>query len=64
MFPEQQTLDAAHDMGTFLDELPGMGTSGAVSTAFVAFTKTLWDQGIALLESAINQPTGYFVQDR
>ncbi len=63
MFSSQQAIDAAHDMATFLDGLPGMGTNGALAQAFVSFVQTIWDQGIALLEAATNQPSGYFIRD-
>ena len=63
MFTATQAIDAAHDIGAFLDGLLGMGTNGAVAQAFVSFTQNLWDQSIALLEAATNQPNGYFIGD-
>ena len=63
MYTSTQAIDAAHDIGSFLDGLPGMGTNGAVAQAFVTFTQNLWDQAVALLEAATEQPNGYFIGD-
>lgn len=50
-------------MANFLDGLPGMNTKGALAIAFVSFVTTIWDAGISLLEAAVEQPTGYFLND-
>ena len=63
MFTGTQAIDAAYDIGAFLDGLPGLGTNGAVAQAFVTFTQNLGDQADALLEAATNQRTGYFIGD-
>lgn len=44
MFRSSQAVEAAHDIAGFLDGLPGMGTSGAIAQAFVAFTQNLWNE--------------------
>lgn len=63
MFTSLQAIEAAHDIASFLDGLPGMGTNGVVAQAFIAYTKDLWDKATTLLEAATNQPNGYFIGD-
>ena len=63
MYSSTQAGDAASDIGSFLDSLPGMATNGAVAQAFVTFTQNLWNNAIQLLETATSQPQGYFIGD-